>query len=93
MPNGDAASLFANSTSGVRSGQPSCRSFTNARSTSATTPLTRSTFEDVLWWSGELKIRVEPKARCRAVQNSAVNRPSLSETMVSGKPTSETLNQ
>ena len=84
MPSGNAASLIANSTSGVRSGQSSCRLFTNAQSTSATTPLTHLTFEDVLWWSGEPKIRVEPKARCREVQNSAVNRQSLSETMVSG---------
>ena len=88
MPSGDAASLIANSTSSVRSGQSSGLSFTNARSTSATTPLTHSTLEDVLWWSGEPKIRVEPKAQCMAVQNFAVNRQSLSKTMVSGKPTS-----
>ena len=60
-----------------------------ARRTSAMTPLTCSTLLVVLWCSGDPKMRVEPNARCRDVQNSAVNQQSRLDTMVSGRPTSQ----
>jgi hypothetical protein len=46
----DAESLITNSTSGTSSGQLSLRSLAKERSTSAITPLTRSTLLAVLWW-------------------------------------------
>mmetsp|Transcript_17145 Transcript_17145/g.47118 ORF Transcript_17145/g.47118 Transcript_17145/m.47118 type:complete len:225 (+) Transcript_17145:261-935(+) len=79
---------MANSTSGVSSGQSSWRSLTKDRSTSSTTALTRSTLLVVWWWCGEPKMREDPIAACRAVQNSLVKRVSRSETRTSGKPTS-----
>ena len=72
MPSGEAASLMANSTRGIRSGQLSCRSLTKARSTSSMTPLTRSTLLVVLWWCCDPKIRVEPSARWREVHEPHV---------------------
>ena len=78
---------MVNSTSGVSSGQLSRLSLTKARRTSAMTLLTHLTLLVVLWCSSYPKIRVEPNARCRDVQNSTVNLQSLSDTMVLGRPT------
>ena len=79
---------MVNSTSWVSTGQLSYLSLTKVRRTSAMTLLTRSTLLVVLWCSSDPKMRVEPNARCRDVQNSAKNQQSQLDTMVSGRPTS-----